>query len=121
MKMRKNISGFLILMMLCMQLLLAQHHAVHVIGGSLAASGIETHDDSSTGGSGTSDHDGASGNHICKTCLIAKNLSQTLPPSGLAFLSDDGRDRAPQLAPQVIIARDAAHAYSARAPPSFSV
>ncbi len=117
MTLRKNISAFLILMMLCMQLLLAQHHAVHVIGGSLAVSGIETHDDS---GSGDDDH-GASGNHICKSCLVAKNLSQTLPPSGLAVTAFIGGNHMPDTASQVILARDALHAYSARAPPSLSV
>ena len=77
---KKHISGFLVLVMLAMQLLLAQHYTVHF---NEEAHTVAHHQLPSKGGDGN--HQDADPDDICQICLFAKIFSQST--FSLAFVA----------------------------------
>ena len=104
MTLRKKISAFLVLSMLAMQLLLAQHYTVHF-----------NEDDHLV----PAKHGKADPDKICQVCIFSKNFSHTAAADSVYFavllLAAAIFVSASFAAP----AQYPAHAYAARGPPSF--
>jgi hypothetical protein len=82
MALKRKISGFLILLMLAMQLLLAQHYTVHFSEGQH----IGVSQNKADGNSNGNDKDRDGHDKLCQVCLFSKSFSHVLLASPAALL-----------------------------------
>ncbi len=117
MTLKNKISGFLILLMLSMQLLLAQHYTVHFQQDDEHIGISQNHED----GHGAPIHDDhkPTPDKICQICVFSKSFSHLLLSSFAAVLVIACLTGGVFFLSEQFFQQNNPQAYSARGPPAF--
>lgn len=108
---RRHISALLVLMMLMLQLLMAQHYTVHFSEAAHTVAGPHT-----SGADGSKDPQ-ADPDDLCQICLLSKTLSTAFGVVIVMSLAGRAARSAISLFPPSFTSNLFSHSFSARAPP----
>jgi hypothetical protein len=107
---KKATGRFLIVMMLAMQVALAQHATVH------SAEGMQQH----APAQGQHRDHAPDKDKLCQICLLSKDFAKILTPSNVQVADPIVIGIRTLILPQAVLVTHSPSVYTARAPPGFS-